>query len=105
MTGSTGKANRTPSAHRSWTRLTVEGGWTEVVLERDTGSRVAGAVATAFPGAAVHAIVTDVLGPHEARIETPDGRRLAVQLDGALRVTGWRTVDVGRHSTVVSIAA
>ena len=73
-----------------WSRA-LDGGWTEVVLGADTGARIAVAVRRAFPGAVIHAVVTDVLGPHEARIETADGRRLTVSVDAAFRVTGCRT--------------
>jgi hypothetical protein len=90
---------------RGWSRMAAEDRWTEVLLRRDCGTRITRAVLDAFPGAVLHAIVTDVLGPNEASIETIDGRHLRVRLDNAFRVTGWRMTDGGQKHKVVSIAA
>ena len=91
-------------ATHGWSR-SIDGGWAEVSLGVDTGALVAAAVRTAFPGAVVHALVTDVMGPHEARIETADGRRLTVLVDAASRVTGWETAPADRPRVLVPAAA
>ena len=76
-----------------------------MLLRRDSGTRIAHAVLDVFPGAVLHAIVTDVLGPNEASIETVDGRHLSVRIDNAFRVTGWLTRDARQQQTTVLIAA
>lgn len=91
--------------HRAWSRLPADGAWREVLLERDAGSRVAAAVMTAFPGAVVRAVMTDVIGQHEARIQTARGQRLSVRLDGTYSVTGCQTEERGQRSIPVSTAA
>jgi hypothetical protein len=92
----------TKAAH-GWSRA-LGGGWAEVALGRETGARITAAVRATFPGAVVHAVVTDVLGPHEARIETVEGRRLTVFVDATFRLTGWCPT-VERHNALLSAAA
>lgn len=86
-----------------WSRA-LGGGWAEVVLGRETGASIAAAVRATFPGAIIHAVVTDVLGPHEARIETADGRRLTVLVDAAFQLTGWRSSDPERRALTPAAA-
>lgn len=88
-----------------WSRMAAEDRWTEVVLQPGAGSSVSDAVLRAFPGAVLHAVVTDVLGPNEARIHAADGRQLVVELDNDFRVTSWRAADNGRLLTTGSLAA
>jgi hypothetical protein len=94
---------RTKATH-GWSRVSG-GGWAEVVLGLATSARVTAVVRTAFPSAVVHAVVTDVLGPHEARIETADGRRLTVVVDAAFHVTGFRTTGAERRHPLLPAAA
>jgi hypothetical protein len=64
-----------------WTR-TADARWQRVELERGTGARPTAEALTAFPGAVVHRVVTDVLGTAEVHLVTADGRHLVVQADG-----------------------
>ena len=90
---------------RGWSRVPAEDRWIEVLLQRDSGARISDAVVDVFPGAVLHAVLTDVLGPNEASIETVDGRHLTVLIDNTFRVTGRRMKDGGRQQDLESIAA
>ena len=65
-----------------WTRA-ADAGWQRVELERGTGARLTAAALAAFPGATVHAVVTDVLGTSEVHLVTAEGQHLVVREDRA----------------------
>ena len=60
----------------------------ERLLSGDTASEVRAAALAKYPGATILRVETDSDGVYEAHLTTSDGRRVTVEVDKSLKVTG-----------------